>query len=384
MPGPVYLHIGLGKTGTTTLQAALRDSAEALADHGVEVAGGRHIVMRRAIYDLIGRRIEGGANTGVAGAFEPFARSVAQSPADAVVVSEEMLAVARPRQIKRLVDGFAPRHVIVIVTLRDLASVLASYWQQQVMAGRSETMEEFLDGVAHPGQGAVAAGVAFWLRQDLERTLSAWETHVPRADIRIVTVPPSGSEESLEDRFAAAIGVPPGVLRAPSRTNASVGVPEAEVIRRFNAATAGNFREAHRLRLVRALRRGLLDRESTPIRIPDQPWVHERSRAWTELIRERGYPVFGKLDDLAPRVATVASYDEAAVSDAAVAALATLAQDHHRLWRRIRREQPEGDPGGLGSRARAANFRMKTRMLDKSDDSRLLGWAAKVYLKRTR
>ena len=38
----VYLHVGLPKTGTTTLQAALDHHVDDLAEQGVLYPGGRH------------------------------------------------------------------------------------------------------------------------------------------------------------------------------------------------------------------------------------------------------------------------------------------------------------------------------------------------------
>jgi hypothetical protein len=382
------VHIGLGKTGTTTIQKALTQSADPLASYGVEVAGGSHQTMRRAVYDLMGRRIGGGDNAGVVGAWAPFAASVVASTAPTVVMSEEMLAGARPKQVRRLIDAVAPREVVVVVTVRDLASVLGSYWQQQIMMGRSTTLESFLASVHDPATGSASAGVGFWIRQDLERVLGAWESAVPRTAFRIVTVPTS-REESLEDRFAEVLGVPPEVLRGPTNTNASVGVPEAELIRRFNEATQGQFKESHRLQLMRAIRDGLLARGSAPIGVPDLPWIRERSEARVALLRSREYTVIGSLDELAPRFSHVADPADADVSAAAMAALVALADDHARLWRRARRRERAGElstsrASGLASRRRALAFSLKTRALEGADRNRVLAWAARKYLERTR
>ena len=57
MSDPVYVHIGLGKTGTTTIQRALHECREPLLSHGIDVAGQSRRDTRRAVYDLMGRRI---------------------------------------------------------------------------------------------------------------------------------------------------------------------------------------------------------------------------------------------------------------------------------------------------------------------------------------
>jgi len=391
----VFVHIGLGKTGTSTLQRALDEQRPALAELGIEVPGTRHPDTRRAVYDLMGRRI-GGAdrseNSRVVGAWKPFAESIRASSAPMVVFSEEMLALARPRVVRRLVESLAPRRVVVVVTVRDLGRVLGSYWQQMVMMGRTEPLPEFLRAVRDPDSGPTSAGVGFWMRQDLIRTLDAWESAVPREDIRIVTLPaPGQSPDLLNDRFAEVIGAPPGLLRGSrSKGNASVGVPEAEVVRRLNEQLGGSIEENQRLQLMRVIREGLVERDSEPIAVPASEfgWIRERAAETVAELETRGYQVVGSLDDLTPQPGpeSEASVTDREVADAALAALAAVSKDQARLWARKRRR------GGasavrrgrdLSSQSRAAAFRLRARALEKADSNRVLGWAARTYLKRT-
>jgi hypothetical protein len=385
MTDSVYVHIGLGKTGTTTIQQALDACRGSLATYGVEVAAGAHRETRRAVYDLMGRRIGGGDNAGVAGAFASWATSVRSATAPIVVCSEEMLAGARGGQVRRLVDALAPRQVVVVLTLRDLGSVLASYWQQTIATGRTESFEEFIDAVRNPSSGNPSVGVSFWLRHDLDRVLSAWGRRVPVEDFRLVVVPPTGGTTSLEDRFASVLGVPEGVLRLDRRANASLNAPAAEVLRRLNGMVA--LPENERLHLVRLLRTGLVDSPGPQIGLPvgEVDWVNELNAARIELIAQRGYPVVGPLHDLMSEPGPATSLTEAELAATAVLALSLVAQDDARLWSKVRRRQaPVATTGGkLASKARAVTFRVKGGALDRADHSRVLGWAARTYLRLT-
>jgi len=387
MHAPVFVHVGPGKTGTTTIQRSLHERRDALGRLGVQVPGITMRDTRWAVYDLMGRRIRGGDNAGVAGAFEPWAASIAGSEAPTVVCSEEMLALARPGQVRRLVSSLAPRRVIVVLTLRDLASVLASSWQQSVLMGRTETFDEFLAATRGAEGGTASVSIAFWLRQDVARILDSWGRWVPVEDMRIVVLPRPGGAPSLEDRFASVIGVPPGVLTLQERANASLGAPEVEVIRRLNAGL-GDVRENERLNLVRVLRLALRERPSAAVAVPadELEWINRRTDQWCAHIRAGGYQVVGSLDDLVAGSAPGARRPtDPQVADAAVDALAALARDHARLWARHRQRRAAVEPGGgrVASLARAATFRSKTAALDKADDNRLLAWAARRYLKRT-
>lgn len=407
-PGRVVVHIGLGKTGTSTLQVALNQQREALADLGVLVPGTAHKDTRRAVYDLMGRRI-GGINRDEAalieGAWDRLAGEIAASTAPTVVLSEEMLALARPPVVRRLVTSVAPRRVEVVVTLRDLGRVLGSYWQQMVVMGRTEPLADFLRAVRDPSAGPASAGVAFWLRQDVLRSLDAWETAVPRVDVTVVTVPGRGQpSDLLNDRFAETIGAPAGLLRGTRATgNASLGRVETEVLRRLNVRLGDALAENQRLNLMRILRDGLEQRDGDPITLAprEQGWVQARSATMIAALRERGYRVVGSLDDLVPTppAAPPARITEGKVADAALDALAALSRDHARLWRmrrrlllrrdrrRARREGREAPAparsGVRASRRRAMAFRLRTAALERADTNRALGWAARFYLRRT-
>ena len=102
----VFLHVGLPKTGTTTLQAALDHHVDDLAAEGVLFPGGRHEKQRLAVFDLLGQRLEGDERK-VAGAFPKLVEEMAAFDGRSIIVTEEILGMARPRQVRRFVDALA-------------------------------------------------------------------------------------------------------------------------------------------------------------------------------------------------------------------------------------------------------------------------------------
>ena len=99
----VYVHVGLPKTGTTTIQGALDVSIDELAGAGVLYPGGRE-GQRLAAFDLVGQRIEGDERQ-VAGALARLVEEIDAHEGTSAVFSDEELGFARPRQAKRLVAG---------------------------------------------------------------------------------------------------------------------------------------------------------------------------------------------------------------------------------------------------------------------------------------
>ncbi len=71
----VHLHVGLYKTGTSTIQAALDARVEALAAAGILHPGGRQRAQRPAVYDLLGQRVRGD-DAVVAGALKRLVEEV--------------------------------------------------------------------------------------------------------------------------------------------------------------------------------------------------------------------------------------------------------------------------------------------------------------------
>ena len=401
----VFLHVGLPKTGTTTVQAVLEQRASALAEVGVLFPGGRHHAERLAAYDLLGQRVRGDDNLAVAGAFARLVAEVGPFQGRSVVVSEEELGLARPRHVRRVVRSLPGHRVVVVVTVRDLARTLVSAWQQSVVMGSTVTWEQFVDAAQDPAQGP--SGLSFWVRHDLLRVLDAWGSELPVEQVRIVTVPPSGETtvpgvtgargDTLLDRFAAATELPAGALGdPPAWRNVSLGAAELEVLRRLNERLVGPLNtKQYRHVVEQGLRSGL---ESTRSRAPQlRPehvaWVRGRSADLVAELERRGHPVVGDLADLLPADAPLAASHADGTSEsellaAAEAGLASLALAHGRLFTRYNRafRREEGrlpTPRELvGSSSRAAVFHLQKQGLAATGHP-LVNWAARTWLRRT-
>ena len=94
------LHIGLPKTGTSYVQQSLVQNREALAATGVEVLNVPGRAQHDAAYDLLGRRIGGTDAGAVEGAWPALVDRVARSSHPSVLLSDEVLVHARPRQVR--------------------------------------------------------------------------------------------------------------------------------------------------------------------------------------------------------------------------------------------------------------------------------------------
>ncbi len=400
MMADVFLHVGLPKTGTSTIQAALDARVASLARAGVLYPGGGHRAQRLAAYDLLGQRVKGDDAALVAGAFTRLVREMEDYRGRSIVVSEEELGLARPRHARKLVRSLAHHRVHVVIGVRDMARTAVSAWQQDVVTGGETAWHDFIGAVRDPRVRAVPAATAFWVRHDVLRVIDAWTTAVPLDRIQLVTVPPPGaSSRTLLTRFAVATQLPPGVwddgeLKA---RNVSLGAAEVELIRRLNPTVLAKLnQEQYRFVIERGIRPRLRMGASRPLCLPAEhlPWARHYGEALVGELQRRGVRVVGDLADLVPDSRQLAgqpfdNVSDAELLEAARAALASLALSHGVLFKRYRRAFAEREgrlPGPhelVASRARAAGFNLQKSLLGHTSDNRLLAWAARSYVERT-
>jgi hypothetical protein len=396
----VHVHVGLPKTGTSSIQAALDARNAALAEAGVLYPGGRHRAHRLAAYDLLGQRVRGDDADLVAGAFNSLVDEMAGYTGRSIVVSEEELGLARPRHVNKLVRSLSHHRVYVVIGVRDMARTVVSAWQQDVVSGGTTTWREFIDAVRESHQRVVPAATAFWIRHDPLRVIDAWSTAVPVERISVMTVPPAGAgSRTLLERFAVATGLPIELwdVAEPKPQNVSLGAAELEVIRRLNPNVLAQLnQEQYRFVIEQGIRSRLAVEGSRPLRLPLEhvSWASQYGEGLVAELQRRGVRVVGDLADLVseqPKCSAVPLdvVGDAELLQAAEAALASLALAHGTLFRRYRRKffQREGRlPTAqevLGSGVRAAGFHLQKAALRRTSDNRLLAWAARTYVERT-
>ncbi|MPZ61373.1 MAG: hypothetical protein GEU93_08755 [Propionibacteriales bacterium] len=300
--GPtVYLHIGLPKTGTTHLQSLAWRNQKKLKEAGV-VYPGRMALHFLASNDLRGRAFVGDPTTLRPGSWDAIS-SKARSAPDRALVSHETLGWARTEDAKRAMDSLAPATVHLIVTVRDLARQVPAVWQERLKNGSTETYSTFLKAIS--SRPDIKSHRRFWHSQDVVETLSRWSIPPPER-VHVITVPPSGSSpDLLWERFASVLGVDPGVATSPApRNNTSLGVAEAELLRRMNPILReGAGSQSAYSRVVKGHFVGNIlagSDEDDRIGIPPEyrDWVVERGQEMIDGLARGGFDIVGDLAEL--------------------------------------------------------------------------------------
>ena len=302
--GTRLVHIGPPKTGTSALQGAFHHSRDALAVHGVEYAGKlRHsrVAMMAAAY----ARVPEGYPADAGQRWARLAKSIQASQADRVVLSSETLAGISEPKIGPFLEAMAgPVHIVI--TLRPMASVLASNWQQSIQDEMTLSYDRWLARTLDPSAGNPAKS-AFWRRHNLGHQLDLWIPVVGAENITVLVLNPD-DRGMLFAAFEALVGVPAGTLTPDPRvSNPSFPYDEIEMLRAFNV----RFREGggSRAEYLKNAREAVIHRR--PLASIEDPvsasistprWAAEAANAkirpWVEQARGSGVNVVGDLEHL--------------------------------------------------------------------------------------
>ncbi|MFL6003089.1 MAG: hypothetical protein ACJ72P_09800 [Nocardioides sp.] len=371
----LYVHIGLPKTGTSFLQAALLHNRAVLADQGLDLVP----PTKRQAFELMllvrDRYDPTLDSASVQDSLDRFPTLLERAPGSRALISQESLAAATPPQIRRLLDACGDREVHVVATVRDLARQLPSAWQQRLKSGGSMTYDEFLRRARALEQRGVDRFP--WRHLNAAEMLTRWSEPVGPSRMHVVTLPPPGSPPTtLLERFCSVLDVDPDrMVPEETRVNTSLGRVQVELLRRVNGELP------HEL-LPRQIYGGvgkrffaaqvLAAQEARPIRVPAEfrAWCDEVAERQIKALEGAGYAVTGQLADLrGPDQAFADGDDEPThrdVEEAAVKALAQIlelrAQAKHRRARG-RGARPAGGPAGASGRSlRARAGRLLRRL----------------------
>ena len=310
------LHIGVPKTGTTAVQAALTDLLAGTAGRPTDGSGitmpGTPAEQARAALSVLG--LGQGWRKGEAMASDthwPRLVEQARAATGTVVISSEFLCEAEPAVIRRIADDLGRDGLRIVVTLRPLSQILPSAWQQYLKSGHQLTYPKWLTAVlTDPPKRSVTP--SFWRRHDHAAVIERWAGEVGAEHLTVVVLDPA-DRGLLFRSFDDLLALPAGSLaESPDdHGNRSMTAAEAELFRRINMVlrrTDVSWSEyAHLVRYGSILR--VVERCDPPgdaATLSTPTWALERSTelgagyvAAIDALRPAGLQVVGDLDQLA-------------------------------------------------------------------------------------
>ncbi len=331
----VFVHIGLPKTGTSYLQAIAWPGRSQLRQAGLLLPGARksdHLLASLIVRDDPGVARRG---PGAAQAWDRILADTAGFDGDALI-THEFFCAASHSQAQRMVEQLAPAEVHIIVTAREPLGLFTSSWQESLKNKATTPLADY-----GRSESDDPRAVWDWRSLDLGLVLERWSPAVPPERLHLITPSPAGTpREVLWERFAGVLGIAADTCdTSRGFANSSMGIVEAETLRRINERLTG-FNTA-RARGV-WLRSFLADERLVPRRgeafwpAPDQVEdARRRGLRAVEMVRAAAYDVVGDVDlllvpdDLPPR-RDPESVTDAEVADVALDLVATLLGDLQR------------------------------------------------------
>lgn len=360
MARELFIHVGVSKSGTSSLQYAMRESAAALSDAGVGIVFPRRGLRVAHLLRPLGWEAGAGYPYPVDGsALDAAMTTLRRTPGDRLLLTVEDLAELDEKRIEALVDRIELHTRLrphVVVTVRDWSRQLPSDWQQQLKRRLTTDYETWLAQV-RDRVGEQARG--FRTRQDVAGVCARWATRVPAERIHVLPVAAPGQDHDTIFRDVAdVVGFDHALLTRPSRpVNPSYGLLECEVLRRLNLALGDrltNLGSEYNPAVRRPLAGGALDRWGEKrVTLPPAhlAWVREEMRRQVRELRDLGVREQADLDLLVPgedAARPLPEISEAEISAAAIETLAGFASrtfEHRRNRARQRSaENTAGDP----------------------------------------
>lgn len=232
-PGARLIHIGFNKTGTTSLQGALKAARGKLPAHGVVYPGEDRYHKRPGIYiaGAVGRL---GDRPTTEADWQELVDSVTDAGNHRVLVSSEWLCQAPDAAVGRVVRDLGGERVHVIATVRPLAKILPSSWQQFLQNGLRVDYDSWLRGMLlePPYEKPTPT---FWQRHRHDEVLARWAKYAGADHVTAIIVD-SKDHSKVFRQFETLLDLPAGILvpEPPEKDNRSLTWPEAELLRHVN------------------------------------------------------------------------------------------------------------------------------------------------------
>lgn len=330
----VYLHVGGPKSGTTFIQQVLEHNAATLAKAGVLVVGPRLELIHAAMAVRGDARLDD-LPAAARDAWDRVTEQVREWQGASAILSYELFANASAEQVRTALERLDGIEVHVVVSARDLGKAIASSWQEQLKFGITRSLESW-----SPPQESATDSEWGWRTMQPANVAARWGADLPAERVHVVTVPArAAGPDELWHRFASATGL--GEVEdldlGVERANESLGVVEAELLRRVNAGIDGRIRGGRQKSLwMRDLLAHTIlapiGRE--PIGMTEAHAAEAAAQAEEAIaaITAAGYLVHGDLEDLRP--SPVEARLPAEVSDTEVSGSAALALADLLVWAR--------------------------------------------------
>ena len=232
----LILHAGFHKSGTTALQESFHLNRKELLELNVNYPNFGHKAHHRLAWSLSqkpwGWAKRGGERESTK-LWEKSAAAIEREKEEKVIISSEFFSELSGDQIRKIHSSFKSREVKVLFTLRPLAKLLPSSYQQYLKYGITAEYEEWLHSVLDkPGESKI--NPTFWKRHFHGQVIARWADVFGSSNITVLIVN-EAQPTFLFDEINKYLDLPSNTLQsADSGSNRSLTMEEIALLREIN------------------------------------------------------------------------------------------------------------------------------------------------------
>jgi hypothetical protein len=232
----LVIHAGFHKSGTTALQESFHLNREQLLKLGINYPTFGHKAHHRLAWSL-SQKPWGWAKRG--GQREPkktwdsAASYIEKAKSEKVILSSEFFSELNGDQIRKIYSSFKNRDIKILFTLRPLAKLLPSSYQQYLKYGITADYEEWLHSVLdNPGESKI--NPTFWQRHNHGQVIARWADVFGSKNITVLIVN-EAQPTFLFDEINRYLELPENTLQAADTgSNRSLTMEEIALLRELN------------------------------------------------------------------------------------------------------------------------------------------------------
>jgi hypothetical protein len=235
----LILHVGFHKSGTSALQESFHLQRQDLLSKAIDYPSigytGRkahHRVAWALTQKPWGWKTRGGEKTPYRH-FSRFVSRINRSKTPKILLSSEFFSELSAEQIDKLKSAIKKRDVKIVFTIRPLAKLLPSSYQQYLKYGIKADYEKWLHSVLdEPGVAKLTP--TFWKRHLHADVVNRWSEAFGSDSVTII-VADETKPEFLYDAFNQLLDLPNGYLKPqPTGTNRSLSLEEVSLLLEVN------------------------------------------------------------------------------------------------------------------------------------------------------
>ena len=232
----IVIHPGFHKSGTTALQESLAANRELLKSHAIQYPAFGTTAHHRLAWSLTqkpwGWRDRGGERVPKK-YWSNHIREISAAKESTVIISSEFFSELDGEQIRKVRSDLAGHDLEILFTLRPLAKLLPSTYQQYLKYGTVAEYGEWLHSVLDkPGESKI--NPTFWKRHSHSKVIARWADIFGAAKITVLIVNES-QPTFLFDEINKYLQLPDNTLQAQATgSNRSLTMEEIALLLELN------------------------------------------------------------------------------------------------------------------------------------------------------